>query len=316
MTKPRGRSNASGLLITFDLTDRKMTDLNFNQIRTCRKCQSEKTHADFPVKKNKGASLLSWTCKNCTNAQAAVARYKREGFSANAARLQTLRGLRLAGLKSCKTCGVVSALSDFHRKKQNSPKGVPQHLADCKKCSNAKAMESHVRNRETRLASSRAKRKEDAARLNAKKVEYVRKNRAAVTRRQAEWSKRKRAEDPLFALKWRIRSAISSAFFKAGYSKGSRTEELIGCSWGELKEHLGSQFQTGMTWENRGVYGWHIDHIVPLSSARTAEDLVRLNHFTNLQPLWAEDNIRKADKMPDGYRHTEQCDLDAPPQTV
>jgi hypothetical protein len=78
-------------------------------------------------------------------------------------------------------------------------------------------------------------------------------------------------------------------------SDNSRTTDIIGCSPQELKEHLEKQFVSGMTWENRNE--WHIDHIIPLSSAKTEEELYKLCHYTNLQPLWAEDNLKKSNKI-------------------
>ena len=62
-----------------------------------------------------------------------------------------------------------------------------------------------------------------------------------------------------------------------------------------LKEHLELQFVDGMSWDNRSE--WHIDHIIPLSSAKTDEEIYKLCHYTNLQPLWAEDNLKKSNKI-------------------
>jgi hypothetical protein len=78
-----------------------------------------------------------------------------------------------------------------------------------------------------------------------------------------------------------------------GFSKNGSSEELLGCSWETAKAHLESGFTDGMTWENYGKYGWHIDHIVPLCSANNGEEARALCHYTNLQPLWAKDNLIK-----------------------
>lgn len=74
---------------------------------------------------------------------------------------------------------------------------------------------------------------------------------------------------------------------------------MLGCSKQELVEHLESQFQDGMSWENYGLHGWHIDHIIPVSSFDISEpnQLKKCFHFSNLQPLWAIDNLRKSNKL-------------------
>ena len=78
-------------------------------------------------------------------------------------------------------------------------------------------------------------------------------------------------------------------------TKKNKTFDIVGCSPEFLKEHLEKQFISGMTWENRNE--WHIDHIIPLSSAKTEDELYKLCHYTNLQPLWAEDNLKKSNKI-------------------
>jgi hypothetical protein len=61
------------------------------------------------------------------------------------------------------------------------------------------------------------------------------------------------------------------------------------CSLEELKSHLEKQFKQGMTWSNHSLKGWHVDHIIPLSSAKSIKELEKLSHYTNLQPLWAKE---------------------------
>jgi hypothetical protein len=98
-------------------------------------------------------------------------------------------------------------------------------------------------------------------------------------------------------LRKRVRDVIKGR----GYS-ATAIIKGIGCTRSDLIDHIESQFTIGMTWENYGE--WHIDHIVPLSSAKcecfdtTVSNLSRLNHYTNLQPLWADENLRKSDTMP------------------
>jgi hypothetical protein len=77
--------------------------------------------------------------------------------------------------------------------------------------------------------------------------------------------------------------------------KKSKTFDILGCSPYFLKEHLEKQFMNGMTWDNRNE--WHIDHIIPLSYAKTEEEVYGLCHYSNLQPLWAQDNLKKSNKI-------------------
>ena len=116
-----------------------------------------------------------------------------------------------------------------------------------------------------------------------------------ITKRQGVNSHRRtKRKDPLYNMKDQARHRIFIAFRTAGYSKNTKTEKMIGCSFLHLKQHIESQFTGGMKWDNMGE--WHIDHRIPLGAAASKEELTALCHYTNLQPLWAVENIRKADK--------------------
>lgn len=110
-----------------------------------------------------------------------------------------------------------------------------------------------------------------------------------------EYEKERIKSDCVFAMKKRLRSRTANALKSSGYHKTSKTQKMLGCTWDELKLHIESKFLNGMGWCNRGL--WHIDHIVPLASAKSAEDVAKLCHYTNLQPLWAKDNLRKGAKI-------------------
>ena len=90
----------------------------------------------------------------------------------------------------------------------------------------------------------------------------------------------------------RIRKNLRSNKFK----KCRGTKDILGCTVQELKVYLEKQFTPQMNWGNHGTKGWHIDHIKPLSLAKTEEEIYKLWHYTNLQPLWWIDNIKKGNK--------------------
>jgi hypothetical protein len=105
----------------------------------------------------------------------------------------------------------------------------------------------------------------------------------------------RRKTDVLYKIKSLLSHRTRLAMKGIGLKKSILTKNIIGCTFKELKFYLESKFQPGMSWENRSE--WHIDHIIPLATAKTEEDVIRLNHYTNLQPLWAADNLRKSDKL-------------------
>ena len=110
--------------------------------------------------------------------------------------------------------------------------------------------------------------------------------------------KKRYASDDLYKITCNLRSLIKNSFKRKGYDKKTRTNKILGCSYEELKRYIESKFEPWMTWDNHGKYngdeknyGWDIDHIIPISSAKTEDDVIKLNHYTNLQPLCSYINI-------------------------
>jgi len=103
------------------------------------------------------------------------------------------------------------------------------------------------------------------------------------------------AQDVEFQLMTLLRGRFKKVI--RGERSTDNCRQLVGCSIDELRQHLERQFQPGMTWENRGLYGWHIDHIRPCSSFDLSDPEQRAAcfHYTNLQPLWAAENLAKSD---------------------
>lgn len=103
--------------------------------------------------------------------------------------------------------------------------------------------------------------------------------------------------DILYRLTHLCRIRTKELISRNKWTKKNSFARYIGCTKEELKDHIEKQFVTGMTWENQGHDGWHLDHIIPLDSAKTEEELYKLCHYTNLQPLWAKDNLAKSNKL-------------------
>lgn len=141
--------------------------------------------------------------------------------------------------------------------------------------------------------------------------EYYQKNKAKILKQSKQYFKdnqkikqdknnkrykERRQTDPVFRLATNLRRNIRAVFSKNCFSKNSKTQVILGCSFEEFKRYIESKFESWMNWDNYGLYngepnfGWDIDHIIPSSTAKTEEDVIKLNHFSNLQPLCSKLN--------------------------
>lgn len=125
---------------------------------------------------------------------------------------------------------------------------------------------------------------------------YYLNNKTKLLDNCKEYQKNKRSVDINYRLKGNFRTMLGNAFRRNGYSKTSKSQIVLDCSFEDLKLYIEGKFEDWMSWENYGLYngelnyGWDIDHIIPTSSATCEEDMIRLNHYTNLQPLCSKVN--------------------------
>lgn len=145
-------------------------------------------------------------------------------------------------------------------------------------------------------------RQENAVKIAAHKKEaydlWRSENPKKVTDRN-KWEKEKRALDPSYKISGALRTRINSLLKNIDSTRTLSLIEIIGCSVDFLRSHLEIQFLPGMSWINHSVKGWHIDHIIPCSSfdLTDPEQQKACFHWSNLQPLWAFDNLSKGSKI-------------------
>jgi len=164
-------------------------------------------------------------------------------------------------------------------------------------------------NKERLIPKNKTKKK-----LNKEKIKIQRKNYEELNKEKRSQEKReyhrthknernenhkKRLKsDSFYRLKCKYKQSLHHILKSKGLSKNNSTIEILGCSYEDFKEYLESKFKPWMNWDNKGLYngtegyGWDIDHIKPLSSAKTEEELLKLCHFSNLQPLCSYINRR------------------------
>jgi len=134
--------------------------------------------------------------------------------------------------------------------------------------------------------------------LNSKETtdKYMEENRDKIRLVKNKYFRERKKTDILFKIGCSIRCLIGSSFKRKGFRKNSKTSIILGCDFAFFRSYIESKFEDWMTWDNYGKYngefniGWDIDHIVPISSAKSEEEILLLNHYTNLQPLCCKTN--------------------------
>jgi hypothetical protein len=189
--------------------------------------------------------------------------------------------------KVCSKCGEVKVLTEFNRR-LDSKDGLRYYCRECQK---------YMAKRYSEKKGDEIKEKRKLWRINnldfAREVD--RKSKLKHAKKIYQKNKERYNTDKIFRLKQLLRKRLRDILLSKKISKSVHIMDLIGCSVFEFKEHLEKQFNNGMTWDNQGK--WHIDHKIPLASVNTEEELYKLCHYTNLQPLWAEDNLKKGSKI-------------------
>jgi hypothetical protein len=164
------------------------------------------------------------------------------------------------------------------------------------------------------LNSIQEYREENKDIIKQKKKEYRQKNKTSIKEYMNDYRKENKNQinlskksyhneriktDPLYKLTCNIRGLIRSSLKTRGVKKNTKTVQILGCSFEEFKQHLESKFESWMTWDNYGNWNgyptepntaWDIDHIIPNSNGLNENEVIKLNHYTNLQPLCAFTN--------------------------
>jgi hypothetical protein len=138
-------------------------------------------------------------------------------------------------------------------------------------------------------------RKNNSEKVRERIKAWEKNNKEYVLTKKREWTKRTIENNPIYNFSILVRRNISMSY-KFG-KKPLKTEAILGCTITEFRNYIESKFKEGMTFENHGRNGWHLDHIIPLSTAESEDEILKLCHYTNFQPLWEKDNLRKSNKL-------------------
>lgn len=249
------------------------------KLKYCSGCDKEHSIDCFGKEKNKTDGLRH-ACKKCTNA-ATKLWCKNNTEKAKASNRKSNRKYRENNTEKEK----VSNRKSSKKYRENNSEKIKAYKKEYRKNNpkKVKAMnkKSNKKYRENNLEKEKVRHKKYYEDNKEKIYNYV---------------NNRYKNDIQFKLTRILRRRLWSAI-QGNFKSGSAVRDL-GCSIEFLKEHLEKQFQEDMTWDNHGLHGWHVDHIKPLTSfdLTDREQLLEACHYTNLQPLWAKDNISKGNR--------------------
>jgi hypothetical protein len=189
--------------------------------------------------------------------------------------------------KKCNICEISKPTEEFNKSSQHKS-GVRNYCRECQK--NISKKYSEKLGEELKIKKKKWKDENFDKVIESRKKTYL-KHGKRISKEKYERIK----SNPKEYLKILMRRRIRGIFESKNSTKKLPTETIVGCTFSELVSHLESMFKDGMCWENQGK--WHIDHIIPLSSAKNEQEIYNLCHYKNLQPLWAKDNLKKGKKI-------------------
>jgi hypothetical protein len=194
-------------------------------------------------------------------------------------------------MKTCKSCYIQKPLDEYFIDR----KAKDGHKSDCKDCTKVRNQKWKKDNIEKVRENKKIYYHKNSEKIIENSKLWRNKNIKSINLKRQKYIKSKRETDPLFKMRQNLSNRTTIAFKVNRWNKKSKTQEMLGADYHTVFNHIQSKFKKGMSWDNHGE--WHFDHIVPLASAKTEDELIKLCHYTNLQPLWAEENIRKGSKL-------------------
>lgn len=266
-------------------------------MKTCSICKIDKDLEDFYPRSKKDTAKKS-KCKKCSNL--IRAEYKRR-------KPKPIKEKKIITNKQCLVCKTIKESTEFRKKKDNTC----GFGSTCKECLNTKRREEYKNNSKKFKERSKEYRDNNKEKVYKAKQIYLQKNIERYREYRKNYSKtnrkrltesdtKRRRNDISYRITCCLRGRIKKVLRRG--DKSAKTMELIGCNIEFFKSYIESLFEVGMSWDNYGFYGWHIDHIRPCASfdLTDPEQQRVCFHYTNLRPLWAKENLSRSKKW-DGY---------------
>lgn len=227
----------------------------------------------------------------------------------------------MSDTKKCTKCGAELPLEQFNERRYKN--GKVGYRLECKGCQASYYKQYRKDHKDEIAAQKKCYAQNHKPEIVAQKKQYYQDNKAELDARNKQYYQNHKVEVVLYKkrygqehnaernvrrrgrfsddIDYKLKTTLGSEVRRSirGSRQCKHSLDLIGCSVGELRNYIEGQFQPGMTWDNWNYRGWHIDHIIPLGyfDFTDYEQQKRAWHYTNLRPLWAEENLGKKDKI-------------------
>jgi hypothetical protein len=249
------------------------------KVKKCNKCKQKLSIDNFAICDKYGNRRGK--CKNCNIEHIHTSKGNLENYKKEKEYKEELHILQKENKRRCRMCREIKELDYFPT--DLSGRVFYNKKSYCKEC----AMKKYI------VPYSRSERGKEVKAKSDKK--YFSKSKQKINKRINQ----RYHNDPQFRILCTLRGRMKSAFKSKNLLKITSTIELLGCEIKKAKEYIEKQFKEGMSWENYGRSTWHIDHIIPCASfdLTDTEQQKKCFHYTNLQPLWANENLSKGAKI-------------------
>jgi len=267
----------------YNITKNGFTDTPIIGTRTCRACGLSKDGSFFP---KKGTKTRRARCLSCESSyMCGLAKRKKAALN----KKPLMSSEHVAQLKQDYRFNKILAVIRRQKNIQAEIDLIPPFV-QCEKCQNSTQC-AECRKRSSKRAAQVYKLSNAIHSYLKTSHAWTMADKEKVNAWQRTYGKKRRKEDAMLRVKTSLRNRFKGHLKKQSSNKSFIS--VLGCSLDEFKAHIQSQFKPGMNWNNYGLHTWHIDHKIPIAACTDLESLTKCFHYTNMQPLWASENLTK-----------------------
>ena len=273
--------------------EKKKNERIIPESKICTKCKTDKPISEYRIMKS---GYINSVCLSCEYKQNMDRYYKRKMKNPKYVEQKQIEKQNEILIKNnkkiCCICKREKSLEEFYYRKD-----LKKYRNWCIECEKNRTKDFYENNKDDILDKQHQSYKENRDVILARKKDYAKRHKEQLKEYHTKYVYNRRKNDDIFHFRSQIRHLINQSFRRRGIQKNGKTEEIVGCDFETFNNYLLETYKKnyGVEWDEKEEV--HIDHIIPLSTANTEDEIIKLCHYTNLQLLKAKDNLDKKDKL-------------------